>query len=101
MSVAAVAALAGTPLAVTGSAAGYGATFLAVPAAVTRLIRTATRPGEWTGALAAFTVVFAAGQTAGPYLAGALADHYGTGVTLAWTAALCAAGSVLSGLTRR
>jgi predicted MFS family arabinose efflux permease len=101
LSVAAVAALAGTPLAVTGSAAGYGATFLAVPAAVTGLIRTATRPGEWTGALAAFTVVFAAGQTAGPYLAGALADHYGTGVTLAWTAALCAAGSVLSGLTRR
>ena len=101
LSAAAVAALAGTPLAVTGSAAGYGATFLAVPAAVTGLIRTATRPGEWTGALAAFTVVFAAGQTAGPYLAGALADRYGTGVTLAWTAALCAAGSVLSGLTRR
>lgn len=101
LSAAAVAALAGTPLAITGSAVGYGATFLAVPAAVTGLIRTATRPIQWTGALAAFTVVFAAGQTAGPYLAGALADHYGAGVTLVWTAALCAAGSVLSGLTRR
>jgi predicted MFS family arabinose efflux permease len=100
LSAAAVAALAGGPLAVTGSALGYGATFLAVPAAVTGLIRTATQPGEWTGALAAFTVVFAAGQIAGPYLSGALADRYGTDVILVWTAALCAAGSVLSGLTR-
>jgi predicted MFS family arabinose efflux permease len=100
LSVAAVVALAGGPLAVTGSAIGYGATFLAVPAAVTALIRTATQPSQWTGALAAFTVVFAAGQTAGPYLAGALADRYGTGATLAWTAALCAAGAVLSVLTR-
>ena len=39
-SVAAVVALAGAPLAVTGSAIGYGATFLAVPAAVT------SRPGS-------------------------------------------------------
>jgi len=45
-------------------------------------------------------VVFAAGQTAGPYLAGALADRYGTGATLAWTAALCAAGAALSIVTR-
>jgi predicted MFS family arabinose efflux permease len=100
LSVAAVVALAGAPLAVTGSAIGYGATFLAVPAAVTALVRAATRPSQWTGALAAFTVVFAAGQTAGPYLAGALADRYGTGATLAWTAALCAAGAALSILTR-
>ena len=101
LSTAAAAALAGAaPLAVTGSAIGYGASFLAVPAAITALIRAATQPSEWTGALAAFTVVFAAGQTAGPYLAGALADRYGTGATLAWTAALCAAGAALSILTR-
>jgi predicted MFS family arabinose efflux permease len=84
------------PAAVTGSAIGYGVTFLGVPAAITSAIRRAIPPGEWTGALAAFTVVFAAGQTAGPYLAGALADRYGTGATLAWTAALCAAGALLS-----
>jgi len=101
LSTAAATALAGAaPLAVTGSAIGYGASFLAVPAAITALIRAATQPSEWTGALAAFTVVFAAGQTAGPYLAGALADRYGTGATLAWTAALCAAGAALSILTR-
>jgi len=101
LSTAAATALAGAaPLAVTGSAIGYGASFLAVPAAITALIRAATQPSEWTGALAAFTVVFAAGQTAGPYLAGALADRYGTGATLAWTAALCAAGAALSIVTR-
>jgi predicted MFS family arabinose efflux permease len=100
LSAAAAAALAGAPVAVTGSAVGYGATFLAVPAAVTGLIRAATQPSQWTGALAAFTVVFGAGQTAGPYLAGALADRYGAGATLAWTAALCAAGAALSVLTR-
>lgn len=94
---AAALALAGAvPVAITASAIAYGATFLGVPAAVTALIRTAIPPAGWTGTIAAFTVVFAAGQTAGPYLAGALADHFGTGATLAWTAALCVAGAVLS-----
>jgi predicted MFS family arabinose efflux permease len=83
-------------LSVTASAIGYGLTFLAVPAAVTALIRSATPPGQWTGTLAAFTVIFAAGQVFGPYLAGSLADHYGPGATLAWAAALCAAGAALS-----
>jgi MFS family permease len=45
-------------------------------------------------------VVFAVGQMAGPYLAGALADRYGTGATLAWTAALCTAGAALSTVIR-
>ncbi len=101
LSAAAVAALASTaPLAIAGSAIGYGTTFLAVPAAVTGLIRAATPPTEWTSALAAFTVVFAVGQTAGPYLAGILADRYGTGATLIWTAALCFAGATLSAFAR-
>lgn len=94
---AAAAALASTAtLAIDGSAIGYGATFLAVPAAVTALIRAATPPSQWAGTLSAFTIIFAAGQTAGPYLAGDLADHYGTGATLAWTAALCGVGAALS-----
>ena len=97
---AAVALVSADPATVTGSAVGSGATFLAVPAAVTGLVRAAIPPGDLTGALAAFTVVFAAGQMTGPYLAGALADHYGTGATLAWTAALCTAGAVLSTVIR-
>jgi predicted MFS family arabinose efflux permease len=97
---AAVALVSAAPAVATGSAIGYGATFLSVPAAITALIRAAIPPHDWTGALAAFTVVFAAGQMAGPYLAGGLADHYGTGATLAWTAALCIAGAALSTVIR-
>jgi predicted MFS family arabinose efflux permease len=93
---AAVALVSAAPAVVTGSAIGYGATFLSVPAAITTLVRAGVPPHDWTGALAAFTVVFAVGQAAGPYLAGGLADHYGTGATLAWTAALCIAGAALS-----
>jgi predicted MFS family arabinose efflux permease len=92
--------LSAAPAVVTGSAIGYGATFLSVPAAITTLVRAAIPPHDWTGALAAFTVVFAVGQTAGPYLAGALADHFGTGATLTWTAALCIAGAALSTVIR-
>jgi predicted MFS family arabinose efflux permease len=97
---AAVAIISAAPAVVVASAIGYGATFLAVPAAITRLVHAAVPRAGWTGALAAFTSVFAIGQTAGPYLAGVLADRYGTGATLVWTAALCAAGAVLSAVTR-
>jgi predicted MFS family arabinose efflux permease len=101
LSVTSAAALIPAPLlAVAASAIGYGATFLAVPAAVTALIRSATPPSQWTSTLAIFTVIFAAGQICGPYLAGALADHYGTGATLVWAAALCAAGAALSVISR-
>jgi predicted MFS family arabinose efflux permease len=86
--------------AVIGAAVVYGATFLCVPAAVTALIRVAVPPAGWTSALASFTVVFAIGQTGGPYLAGLLADHYGTGATLAWTSVLCALAAVLAATVR-
>jgi predicted MFS family arabinose efflux permease len=94
-----IALVSATPAAVTVSAIGYGASFLAVPAAVTSAVRESIPPADWTRALATFTIVFAAGQTAGPYLAGALADRYGAGATLAWTAALCAAAAALALLT--
>jgi predicted MFS family arabinose efflux permease len=97
LSVAAAIALASAaPAVIAVSAVGYGATFLAVPAAITRIIQSAVPRTDWTGALAAFTAVFAIGQTAGPYLAGVLADRYGAGATLVWTAVLCAAGAALS-----
>jgi predicted MFS family arabinose efflux permease len=95
-----VALISAAPAVVAVSAIGYGATFLVVPAAITSLIHSAVPRAEWTRVLATFTVVFAAGQTAGPYLAGALADRYGTGAALVWTAALCAAGAALSTAVR-
>jgi predicted MFS family arabinose efflux permease len=97
---AAVALISAAPVVIVISAIGYGASFLAVPAAVTKVTQTATPRARWTAALAAFTAVFAVGQTAGPYLAGVLADHYGTGATLVWTAALCAGGAALSAVRR-
>lgn len=101
LSAAAAAALIPAPaLAVTASAVGYGATFLAVPAAITVLVRSATSPSQWTSTLATFTVIFAIGQICGPFLAGALADRYGTGATLVWAAVLCAAGAILSTISR-
>jgi len=92
----AVALASASPAAVTVSAIGYGAAFLVVPAAVTSAVQAAIPPDGWTRALATFTIVFAAGQTVGPYLAGALADSYGAGATLAWTTVLCAAGAALA-----
>lgn len=86
--------------AVIGSAVVYGMTFLCVPAAITARIQTAVPRAGWTSALAIFTVVFAVGQTGGPYLAGALADRYGTGATLAWTTVLCALAAVLAATMR-
>ncbi|OXM74916.1 MULTISPECIES: YbfB/YjiJ family MFS transporter [Amycolatopsis] len=78
------------------SAIVYGATFIGVPAAVTALIRDHTPPADWTATLGAFTTVFAAGQTAGPWLAGVVADHTSPAATVAWTAVLCAAGALVA-----
>ncbi len=97
---AAVALISVAPAVIAISAVGYGASFLAVPAAVTKATQTATPRARWTAVLAAFTAVFAIGQTAGPYLAGVLADRYGVGATLVWTAALCAGGAALSAVAR-
>lgn len=100
LSAAAAVALIPALIAVTASAIAFGVTFLVVPAAITALIRKTTPPGQWTTALAAFTVIFAVGQMVGPYLAGALADRYGTGATLVSASALCAAGATLSAISR-
>ncbi|QYN40242.1 YbfB/YjiJ family MFS transporter [Pseudonocardia sp. DSM 110487] len=74
----------------------YGASFMSVPAAVTARVRDATPPADWTATIAAFTTLFAAGQTAGPWIAGIVADHTSTGATVAWTAVLCFAGAVIA-----
>jgi predicted MFS family arabinose efflux permease len=81
---------------VLASAIVYGATFMGVPAAVTALIRNGTPPADWTATLAAFTTLFAAGQTAGPWIAGVLADHTSTDATVAWTAVLCATAAAIA-----
>ncbi|MDQ0381661.1 YbfB/YjiJ family MFS transporter [Amycolatopsis thermophila] len=83
------------------SAVVYGATFIGVPAAVTTLIKDHTPPADWTATLGAFTTVFAAGQTAGPWLAGVVADRTTPAATVAWTAVLCAAGALVALIPHR
>ncbi|TMR25207.1 YbfB/YjiJ family MFS transporter [Nonomuraea turkmeniaca] len=86
---------------ILASAAVYGATFMAVPAAVTALIKNGTPPAGWTATLAAFTTLFAAGQTAGPWIAGMLADHTSTDAAPAWTAILCAVAAAIAATAGR
>ncbi len=93
---AALTLVAPTPAMVIGSAAIYGATFMMVPAVVTTLVKNTVPQSGWTATLAACTTVFAAGQTAGPWVAGIVADHTGTATTLAWTAILCAAAAAMA-----
>jgi predicted MFS family arabinose efflux permease len=95
---AALALLKPIPAIVIVSALAYGATFMAVPATITALVRAATPAKKLTGRLAAFTVIFAVGQMVGPWLAGALADRTTPGAALGWTAALCGAGAVLAAI---
>ncbi|MGW7282576.1 YbfB/YjiJ family MFS transporter [Streptomyces sp. NPDC054844] len=88
-------------IAVVASAAAYGVTFVAVPTVVTACIRTVLQPVDWTATFAAFTTLFAAGQTVGPWLAGVLAEHATTAAPLAWTALLSAGTAVLSAIPSR
>ncbi|NBE81788.1 YbfB/YjiJ family MFS transporter [Micromonospora rubida] len=98
---AALALVAPTPPVILASAIVYGATFMGVPAAVTALIRANTPPTDWTATLAAFTMLFAVGQTAGPWIAGIVADHTSTDATVAWTAVLCAVAAGIAATAGR
>jgi MFS family permease len=53
----------------------FGSVFLSVVASTTAFVRHNLLPAAWPAGIAAFTIVFAAGQIVGPSLVGALADH--------------------------
>jgi predicted MFS family arabinose efflux permease len=83
--------LAHHPLLVAASALLFGATFMMIPAAVTAYVSArASTDTDTTRTLGFLTVLFAAGQTLGPWLCGLLADRTTPGAALAWTTALCA-----------
>ena len=85
------------PVAVFVSGALFGSVFLSVVASTTALVRHNAAPAAWSAGITAFTIVFAAGQIAGPGIVGLVADGAG-GLTrgLAWSAAALALGSVLA-----
>ncbi|GGM78729.1 YbfB/YjiJ family MFS transporter [Dactylosporangium sucinum] len=91
--------LGSSPPAVVASALLFGGTFMMVPAAVTALVSRA-RPADPARALAALTAVFAAGQSLGPWLAGALADRTGPAAIPACAAVLCAAAAAAATVRR-
>ncbi len=64
-------------VAVFGSGLLFGAVFLSLVASTTSLIRHNLLAPAWPTAIAAFTIVFAAGQIVGPSLVGLIADHFG------------------------
>jgi predicted MFS family arabinose efflux permease len=65
------------PVLVFASGALFGAVFLSVVASTTALVRHNLPPAAWPGGIAAFTIVFAAGQIVGPSAVGWLADGAG------------------------
>jgi predicted MFS family arabinose efflux permease len=69
--------LSARPLAVFASGALFGCVFLSVVASTTALVRHNAPPAAWPGGIAAFTIVFAAGQIVGPTLVGWVADGPG------------------------
>jgi len=65
------------PVAVFASGALFGSVFLSVVASTTALVRHNLPAPAWPGGIAAFTIVFAAGQIVGPSLVGWVADGPG------------------------
>ena len=66
-----------SPLAVFASGLLFGAVFLSLVASTTSLVRHNLAPAAWPAGIAAFTIVFAAGQIVGPSAVGFIADHFG------------------------
>jgi len=85
------------PLVVFASGALFGSVFLSVVASTTALVRHNLPMAAWPAGIAAFTIVFAAGQIVGPSLVGWVADGPGGLVRgFAWSAALLASGALLA-----
>ncbi|MBI5259464.1 MAG: YbfB/YjiJ family MFS transporter, partial [Burkholderiales bacterium] len=69
--------LSARPVVVLASGLLFGSVFLSVVAATTALVRHNLPPAAWPPGLAAYTIVFAAGQIVGPSLVGRVADGAG------------------------
>jgi len=85
------------PLAVFASGALFGGVFLSVVASTTALVRHNLPSTAWPGGIAAFTIIFAAGQIVGPSLVGWVADGPG-GIARGFgvSAGLLAVGALLA-----
>jgi len=83
-----------------GSAWLFGS-FLSVVTAITAAVRRALSPSQWGYGIAIFTVIFAAGQSLGPWLSGLLIDASGSlEAGFAVSVAVLAAGALVARLQR-
>jgi len=84
------------------SGALFGAVFVSVVASTTAMVRHNLPKAAWPAGIAAFTIVFAAGQIVGPLLVGFVADAAGGGLAPGFwvSAALLALGSVVAARQR-
>ncbi len=89
------------PVAVFVSGALFGSVFLSVVASTTALVRHNCAKAAWPSGIAAFTIIFAAGQIVGPVLVGLVADGAG-GLQRGFvvSAVILAMGSVLASRQR-
>jgi predicted MFS family arabinose efflux permease len=79
------------------SAVLFGGSFLSVVASTTALARRNLPTSAWNAGIALFTVIFAAGQSFGPLISGALSDGAGgLSAGLAWSAGVLALGAVIA-----
>ncbi|WP_439815601.1 YbfB/YjiJ family MFS transporter [Zavarzinia sp. CC-PAN008] len=89
------------PAVLVASAVVFGSAFLSVVAGTTVFVRRNLAEAAWPGGIAAMTIAFGLGQTAGPLAIGALTDALGTLDAGLWASiALLAAGSCLAALQR-
>jgi len=89
------------PRPVYASGLPFAAVFLSVVASTTALVRHNLPAPLWSGGIAAFTIVFAAGQIIGPSAVGWIADGPG-GLArgLAYSALVLAAGAACAWLQK-
>ncbi len=79
------------------SAVLFGGSFLSVVASTTALARRDLHSSAWNAGIALFTTVFAAGQSFGPLISGALSDGAGgLRAGLAWSAGVLALGALIA-----
>ncbi len=84
------------PVAVFASGVLFGGVFLSVVASTTALVRHNLPAAAWPAGIAAFTIVFAAGQIVGPTLVGWIAD-FGDGAGGLRGGLACSAAVLLLG----
>lgn len=88
------------PVAAAVSGVIFGSTFLSAVASTTAFVRHNLPSDEWTRGISAFTIVFAAGQIAGPVAIGWVSDNASLTRGLVYSSAVLLAGALLAACQR-